>query len=43
MKIAEEKAKSYDKIRVTHGVGTRIYYEKLGYNLEDYYMVKNLN
>ena len=43
MKIAEEKAKSYDKIRVTHGAGTRIYYEKLGYNLEDYYMVKKLN
>ena len=43
MKIAEEKAKSYDKIRVTHGGGTRIYYEKLGYNLEDYYMVKKLN
>ena len=43
MEIAEEKAKSYDKIRVTHGAGTRIYYEKLGYNLEDYYMVKKLN
>tara|TARA_Y100001934_G_scaffold154564_1_gene185210 strand:+ start:87 stop:1589 length:1503 start_codon:yes stop_codon:yes gene_type:complete len=43
MKIAEEKAKSYDKIRVTHGAGTRIYYEKLGYYLEDYYMVKKLN
>ncbi|MDP6916903.1 MAG: GNAT family N-acetyltransferase, partial [SAR86 cluster bacterium] len=40
MKIAEEKAKDYDKIRVTHGAGTRIYYEKLGYKLEDYYMVK---
>jgi histone acetyltransferase (RNA polymerase elongator complex component) len=40
MKIAEEKSKDYDKIRVTHGAGTRIYYEKLGYKLEDYYMVK---
>ena len=42
MKIAEDKAKDYDKIRVTHGAGTRIYYEKLGYLLEDYYMVKDL-
>ena len=40
MKIAEEKAKDYDKIRVTHGAGTRLYYEKLGYNLEDNYMVR---
>ena len=40
MKIAEEKSKDYDKIRVTHGAGTRLYYEKLGYDLEDYYMVK---
>ena len=43
MKIAEEKAKSYSKIRVTHGPGTRIYYEKLGYTLQDFYMVKNLS
>ena len=42
MKIAEEKSESYDKIRVTHGAGTRIYYEKLGYALEDFYMVKDL-
>jgi elongator complex protein 3 len=43
MKIAEEKAKDYDKIRVTHGAGTRLYYEKLGYKLEDYYMIKDLS
>ena len=43
MKIAEDKSKNYDKIRVTHGAGTRLYYEKLGYMLEDYYMVKSLN
>ena len=42
MKIAEEKSKNYGKIRVTHGAGTRLYYEKLGYNLEEYYMVKEL-
>ena len=42
MKIAEEKANNYDKIRVTHGPGTRIYYEKLGYELEEHYMVKSL-
>ena len=38
----EEKANDYAKIRVTHGPGTRIYYEKLGYDLEEYYMVKKL-
>ena len=43
MKIAEEKAKNYSKIRVTHGPGTRIYYEKLGYKLRDFYMVKDLS
>ena len=43
MKIAEEKARDYDQIRVTHGAGTRIYYEKLGYSLENYYMVKHLS
>jgi elongator complex protein 3 len=42
MKIAEEKSKSYPKIRVTHGPGTRLYYEKLGYELNEYYMVKDL-
>ncbi|HJM17065.1 MAG TPA: tRNA uridine(34) 5-carboxymethylaminomethyl modification radical SAM/GNAT enzyme Elp3 [Candidatus Poseidoniia archaeon] len=42
MKIAEEKVKDYQKIRVTHGPGTRLYYEKLGYNLEENYMVKTL-
>jgi elongator complex protein 3 len=42
MKIAEEKAKDYENIRVTHGPGTRLYYEKLGYNLEEHYMVKKL-
>jgi len=42
MKIAEEKAAAYSKIRVTHGPGTRLYYEKLGYELQDYYMVKDL-
>ena len=34
MKIAEEKANEYEKIRVTHGPGTRLYYEKLGYKIE---------
>jgi len=43
MKIAEEKSKDYDKLRVTHGAGTRLYYEKLGYDLEEYYMVKQTN
>ena len=42
MKIAEEKSAAYSRIRVTHGPGTRLYYEKLGYELQDYYMVKNL-
>ena len=42
MKIAEEKSKAYSKVRVTHGPGTRIYYEKLGYSLKEYYMVKDL-
>ena len=41
--VAEEKSKDYDKVRVTHGVGTRLYYEKLGYDLEEYYMVKNFS
>ena len=42
MKIAEQHASDYSSIRVTHGAGTLQYYEKLGYKLEDYYMVKNL-
>ena len=42
MNIAEEKAAAYSKIRVTHGPGTWLYYEKLGYELQDYYMVKDL-
>ena len=40
MKIAEEKSKDYDIIRFTHGAGNRLYYEKLGYDSEEYYMVK---
>ena len=42
MEIAEKKAKDYGKIRVTHGPGTRLYYEKLGYKLDENYMVKKL-
>ncbi len=42
MKIAEGKAEAYSKIRVTHGPGTRLYYEKLGYELQGHYMVKDL-
>ena len=43
MDIAENKSSDYNNIRVTHGAGTRLYYEKLGYNLEGHYMVKNLS
>ena len=44
MKEAEEivVAKGMNKISVISGVGVRGYYEKLGYELEDSYMVKNL-
>ena len=42
MQIAEEHASKYSSIRVTHGAGTMGYYEKLGYHLDDYYMVKNI-
>ncbi|MFH1781829.1 MAG: tRNA uridine(34) 5-carboxymethylaminomethyl modification radical SAM/GNAT enzyme Elp3 [Patescibacteria group bacterium] len=41
---AEEIAKEnkYKKLFVISGVGVRDYYQKLGYNLEDNYMVKNI-
>ena len=42
MKIAEDYASDYSTIRVTHGAGTLRYFEKLGYTLKDYYMVKTL-
>ena len=42
MQIAEEHASDYSSIRVTHGAGTMGYYEKLGYHLDGYYMVKNI-
>ena len=41
MQIAEDYASDYPSIRVTHGAGTMEYYEKLGYHLKDYYMVKD--
>tara|TARA_B100001989_G_scaffold239452_1_gene203680 strand:- start:664 stop:2478 length:1815 start_codon:yes stop_codon:yes gene_type:complete len=42
MKYAENIAKShgYNKIAVITAAGTVGYYEKLGYKLEDYYMIK---
>jgi elongator complex protein 3 len=36
------KANKYKKIYVISGVGVREYYKRLGYNLEEPYMVKNL-
>ena len=44
MKEAEEitKKAGYKKLVVISGVGVRKYYEKLGYNLEEPYMVKEL-
>jgi elongator complex protein 3 len=38
-KIAKEK--KYQKMAVISGIGVRDYYRKLGYRLEDTYMVKN--
>ncbi len=45
IKKAEEIALNYDyhKIGVISGVGVRKYYEKLGYKLENNYMVKELD
>lgn len=45
IQTAEEIAynNGFKKISVTSGVGVRKYYEKLGYNLSQYYMIKNLN
>ncbi len=45
MKEAEKivKKEKIKKIFVISGVGVREYYKKLGYNLEDSYMVKNLD
>ena len=44
MAKAEEIAREHkrDKILVISGVGVRGYYRKLGYDLEDSYMVKNI-
>ena len=44
MNFAEDKAKElgYNKIAVISAVGTRKYYEKLGYKKEGTYMVKSL-
>ena len=44
MKEAEKIAKEngIKKLKVISGVGVREYYRKLGYNLEENYMVKNL-
>ena len=41
-RIAQEEHGSY-KLAVLSGVGTRNYYQKLGYHLEGTYMVKLLN
>ena len=45
MKEAEKiaKKKKCEKISVIAGVGVRDYYKKIGYALEDEYMVKNIN
>jgi len=40
-RIAKEEHGSH-KLAVISGVGTRNYYSKLGYHLEETYMVKNL-
>jgi histone acetyltransferase (RNA polymerase elongator complex component) len=44
VKTAEKiaKDKGYKKIAVISGVGTREYYKKLGYSLEETYMIKNI-
>jgi elongator complex protein 3 (tRNA carboxymethyluridine synthase) len=44
LKLAENLAlkNNLKKIRVISGVGVREYYKKQGYNLENYYMIKNL-
>ncbi|MAH03498.1 tRNA uridine(34) 5-carboxymethylaminomethyl modification radical SAM/GNAT enzyme Elp3 [Candidatus Pacearchaeota archaeon] len=42
MNEAEKIAKKYKKISVISGVGVREYYKKLGYKLEEDYMVKFL-
>lgn len=39
-KIAKENG--YEKLRVISGVGVREYYQKLGYHLEEAYMVKEI-
>lgn len=36
------KKKGYKKIAVISGIGVRSYYQKMGYNLEDEYMVKEI-
>jgi len=41
-RIAREEHESV-KLAVISGVGTRHYYRKLGYELEDTYMVKHLD
>lgn len=41
--IVREKHPDITKIAIISGVGVRAYYERLGYELEGEYMVKNLN
>ena len=36
------KQAEYSKIQVTSGIGVRKYYEKLGYVLEEPYMIKTV-
>jgi elongator complex protein 3 len=45
MKKAEEIAKenNFNKIAVISGVGVREYYRKLGYKLNEFYVIKDLN
>ena len=42
MGIAEEMSGDFDRLRVTHGVGTLEYYRKLGYEPDGSYVVKGL-
>ena len=42
MSVAEEMSCDFNRLRVTHGVGTLEYYRKLGYELDGSYVVKGL-
>ncbi len=44
MEVAENIAKehNYKKLAVISGVGVRMYYKKLGYKLQGFYMIKNI-